>query len=71
MQTRNIQFDAIHHLACGVPIDIAACWTGLSRDEVIAIMTNRAAEIDELRFEYREQARMDEMFDARYSGDDE
>jgi hypothetical protein len=34
-------------------------------------MTSCATEIEERRFEYREQARIDAMFDARYSGDDE
>jgi hypothetical protein len=71
MQTQKFQYDTIHHLACGIPVDITASWTGQSRDKVIAIMANCAAEIAERRFEYREQARIDAMFDARYSGDDE
>lgn len=71
MQTRNFVYDTIHHLACGIPVDITASWTGLSIQEVIAIKINSAAEIQERRFEYREQARMESMFEARYSGDNE
>lgn len=71
MQTRNFKYDAIHHLACGIPVDLTATWTKLPLEDVLAIMTSCATEIEERRFEYREQARIDAMFDARYSGDDE
>lgn len=71
MQTRDTTLDAVHHLACGMGVKVTAAWTGLTHDEVIAIKTSRAAEIAERRYDYRQQARMDEMWEARCAGDDE
>lgn len=71
MQTRDKTLDAVHHLACGMGYGITAAFTGLTEHEVMVIAQARKADIAERRHEYRLAARQEEMFEARYAGDDE